>query len=142
MTLVPLDIPAGVYRNGTDLQSQGRWRDANLVRWVDGTMRPIGGWRTRSNTAAAAKIRGMLAWDDNSNDRWLVGGTYNKLYVWSINGTQSDITPAGLVAGREDAAAATGYGNNLYGKYTYGVPRPQTSRIQPRHLGREPRRMH
>lgn len=131
MTLVPLDIPAGVYRNGTDLQSQGRWRDANLVRWVDGTMRPIGGWRTRSNTAAAAKIRGMLAWVDNSNDRWLVGGTYNKLYAWSINGTQSDITPAGLVAGREDAVAATGYGNNLYGKYNYGVPRPQTSRIQP-----------
>tara|TARA_B110000908_G_scaffold135485_1_gene160296 strand:+ start:1065 stop:2546 length:1482 start_codon:yes stop_codon:yes gene_type:complete len=127
MTLIPLDIPAGVYRNGTDLQSQGRWRDANLVRWIDGTMRPLGGWRERSSTAAAAKIRGMLAWGDNDKDRWLVGGTYEKLYVWSINGTRSDITPAGFTSGREDALAFTGYGGNVYGGYAYGVARPETS---------------
>tara|TARA_R110000796_G_scaffold193443_1_gene309958 strand:- start:9 stop:1490 length:1482 start_codon:yes stop_codon:yes gene_type:complete len=131
MALINLDIPAGVYRNGTDLQSQGRWRDANLVRWTEGTMRPLGGWRERSETAADAKIRGMLAWDDNSNDRWLVGGTYEKLYVWSINGTRSDITPAGFTSGREDALAFIGYGGNLYGSYAYGVPRPENSRIQP-----------
>ncbi|MEK9699360.1 MAG: hypothetical protein VW270_26515, partial [Candidatus Poseidoniales archaeon] len=67
MTLVRLDIPAGIYRNGTDLQSENRWRDANLVRWIDKTMRPVGGWRVKSDTAAAYKIRGMLAWKDNSN---------------------------------------------------------------------------
>ena len=131
MALIDLNIPAGVYRNGTDLQSMGRWRDANLVRWIDGTMRPVGGWRTRSDTAAAAKIRGMIAWDDNSSDRWLVGGTHEKLYVWSIDGTQYDITPAGFTSGREDALAFTGYGGNLYGHYAYGVARPETSRIQP-----------
>ena len=38
MPLLPLDIPAGIYRNGTDLQSQGRWRDSNLVRWFDNTI--------------------------------------------------------------------------------------------------------
>ena len=43
MALIDLNIPAGVYRNGTDLQSQGRWRDASLVRWHDGIMRPVGG---------------------------------------------------------------------------------------------------
>ena len=46
MSLIDLNILAGVYRNGTDLQSMGRWRDANLVRWHDGVMRPVGGWRT------------------------------------------------------------------------------------------------
>jgi len=65
MTLVPLNIPAGVYRNGTDLQSQGRWRDANLVRWIDGTLRPVGGWRKRSNYATRDKPRGMISWADN-----------------------------------------------------------------------------
>jgi hypothetical protein len=65
MTFIPLQIPPGVYRNGTDLQSQGRWRDSNLVRWLDDTLRPIGGWRIRSNTAAGAKIRGMKGWIDN-----------------------------------------------------------------------------
>jgi len=31
MPLLPLDIPAGVYRNGTDYQSSGRWRDALIA---------------------------------------------------------------------------------------------------------------
>ena len=29
MALIDLNIPPGVYRNGTDLQAQGRWRDAS-----------------------------------------------------------------------------------------------------------------
>ena len=56
MALIDLNIPAGVYRNGTDLQSQGRWRDASLVRWHDGIMRPVGGWRVRSDTAGDASF--------------------------------------------------------------------------------------
>jgi hypothetical protein len=131
MTLIPLDIPAGVYRNGTDLQSQGRWRDANLVRWVDGTMRPLGGWRTRSDTAGDAKLRGMLTWSDNSSDRWIASGSYDSLYIWNTGGTRFDITPAGLTDGREDALAFTGYGGGLFGSYGYGVARPDTVRIQP-----------
>ncbi len=130
MTLVPLDIPPGVYRNGTDLQSQGRWRDSNLIRWIDGTMRPMKGWRVKSATAAAAKVRGMLSWIDNGSDRWIAGGTYNKLYIWSTTGVRSDITPNGLTAGREDAEAFIGYGGGTFGALAYGVARPDTSRIQ------------
>lgn len=129
MSLIDLNIPAGIYRNGTDLQSTGRWRDANLVRWHDGVMRPVGGWRTRSDTAANAAIRGMMAWGDNSADRWIAAGTYNKLYVWNTGGTQFDITPAGLTAGREDALAFTGYGGGSFGSYAYGVARPDTAKI-------------
>ena len=79
MALINLEVPAGVYRNGTDLQSMGRWRDASLIRWIDGTMRPVGGWRTRSSTATNAIARGMHTWIDNSNNRWIGTGTYNKL---------------------------------------------------------------
>ena len=131
MALIDLKIPAGVYRNGTDLQSMGRWRDANLVRWIDGTMRPVGGWRTRSDTAGANKLRGMTTWSDNSSDRWIATGSLDKLYIWNAAGTQFDITPAGLVSGREDAVAFTGYGGNVYGAFAYGVARPDISRIQP-----------
>jgi hypothetical protein len=129
MALIDLNIPAGVYRNGTDLQTMGRWRDANLVRWADGIMRPIGGWRTRSDTAGNAKLRGMSAWSDNSADRWIASGTYDKLYVWNTGGTRFDITPAGLTAGREDALAFTGYGGGLFGSYAYGIARPDTANI-------------
>ena len=54
MALIPLQIESGIYRNGTDLQSANRWRDSNLVRWIDGIMKPVGGWAIRSQTAAAA----------------------------------------------------------------------------------------
>ena len=47
MALVPLQIPAGFYRNGTDYDASGRWRDGSLVRWRDGSLRPIGGWQER-----------------------------------------------------------------------------------------------
>ena len=131
MALIRLDVPAGVYRNGTDLQSMGRWRDASLIRWIDGTMQPVKGWRKRSDTATAAITRGMTTWIDNSSDRWIAAGTYNKLYVYNSAGNQFDITPSGLTAGREDAIAFTGYGGGLFGSYAYGVARPDTVRIQP-----------
>ena len=35
MALIPLKIPAGVYRIGTDYEGSGRWRDANLVYYVE-----------------------------------------------------------------------------------------------------------
>lgn len=118
-------------RNGTDLQSMGRWRDSNLIRWHDGVMRPIGGWRTRSENAAAASLRGMMAWSDSSSTRWISSGSYNKLYIWSSSGNLYDITPVGLTPGREDAIAFTGFGGGPYGSYSYGVARPDTARIQP-----------
>ena len=131
MSLIDLNIPAGVYRNGTDLQSRGRWRDVNLVRWHDGIMRPVGGWRTRSNNAGNAQLRGMQTWIDNSGNRYISSGTYNKLYVWTEAGLRYDITPAGLTAGRIDADAFTGYGGGFYGVYAYGVARPDTVKIDP-----------
>ena len=131
MSLISLDLPAGVYRNGTDLQSSGRWRDSNLVRWHDNTLRPIGGWRTRSDTASAGKIRGLHAWIDNSSDRWITAGSYNKLYVYNSAGTQYDITPTGLTVGNENALNPIGYGNSFYGQEDYGIARQEASTITP-----------
>ena len=131
MSLISLDLPAGVYRNGTDLQSAGRWRDSNLVRWHDNTLRPIGGWRTRSDTATAAKVRGMHSWIDNSSDRWITAGSYNVLYVYNGAGIQYDITPTGLTAGNEDALQPVGYGNAFYGQEEYGIARQEVTTITP-----------
>ena len=62
MSLIPLALPPGVYRNGTEFQQSNRWRDASLVRWRDGSLRPIGGWRTRIASAFNAAPRAMIAW--------------------------------------------------------------------------------
>lgn len=124
MALIPLDLPAGVYRNGTDLQSRGRWLDSNLIRWIDNTMQPVKGWRTRSSTAANNPVRGSLGWRDNDQDIWVAAGTSNKLYVYVSGSIQHDITPAGLTAGIVDGSLNTAFGGSFYGTSYYGIERP------------------
>ena len=123
---IPLKIPPGIYRNGTEYQSSGRWYDANLVRWYENTLRPINGWRKRfsTQTAMSGKCRGLITWRDNTNDRWIAAGTHTKLYVMSESGTLKEITPTGFTAGIADATSYTGYGYSTYGDFAYGVQRP------------------
>lgn len=44
MPLVKIDIPAGIYNHGNELDSKGRWLDSSLVRWTNNSAQPIGGW--------------------------------------------------------------------------------------------------
>ena len=127
MPLVPLDLPAGFYRNGTDYEGSNRWRDGSLVRWLDGSMRPVGGWEARKNGFTKNPVRGMHAWQDNGGTAWLAGGSFDELVVMTGAGIAYDITPDDLASGRESAAVNTGYGFQYYGQDYYGNPRPVNS---------------
>ena len=94
MTLIPLDIPAGVYKNGTDLEGQGRWQDASLVRWRDNTLRPVGGWQSRKSGFSTNPIRGFHTWEANDGSRFYAGGSFNELNVSTADNTVYDITPS------------------------------------------------
>jgi hypothetical protein len=131
MALIPLKIPPGVYRNGTEYQSAGRWYDANLVRWYENTLRPIGGWRKKSTTALTGKCRGILTWRTNSGARYIAAATQSKLYIMDENNVIKEITPTGIATGRADAVSGTGYGYNTYGSFAYGVSRPDAGAIAP-----------
>ena len=128
---IPLKLPPGIYRNGTEYQSAGRWFDANLVRWYENTLRPMGGWRKRSSTQVSGMCRGFLNWRDNSATRWTGLGTHSKLYAMSESGTIKEITPTSFTAGIADAIVKTGYGYSDYGKFSYGVARPDLGSITP-----------
>lgn len=131
MALIPLQIPPGVYRNGTELQSSGRWYDANLVRWYQNTMRPIGGWRKRISTQLSGVPRALITWKDNSADPWIGVGTNTKLYAVRADGAVADITPSGFVTGAADATSYVGYGNGFFGAQAYGVERISLAAITP-----------
>lgn len=131
MALVPIKIPAGVYRNGTEYQSAGRWYDSNLVRWFENTLRPWGGWRKRSTSQMTGVSRGMLTWRTNSDERYIAAGTPTKLYAMSESGVLKDITPTTFTSGITDATLKTGYGYGTYGSYSYGVARPDLGGIIP-----------
>ena len=132
MPLVPLDIPAGVYRNGTEYESKGRWYDTNLVRWREGRLEPVGGWEKFDSTQSAfdGKARGILSWRGNDSGRYMAVGTNTKLYG-SQGGQMYDITPSGFTAGREDAILGYGFGVGVYDSGTYGTIRTSSSVIDP-----------
>ena len=128
---IPLKLPPGIYRNGTEYQAAGRWYDANLVRWYENTLRPMGGWRKRSTSQMTGLCRGFITWRDNDAERWIAAGTQSKLYAMNEAGTLKEITPTGLTTGIADATIKTGYGYSTYGSYAYGVARPDLGGVIP-----------
>lgn len=131
MTYFALHLPPGVLRQGTEYGAKGRYYDVSMVRWTDdATLKPIGGWRPRSDDVVEGLARAIIAWKDNGSVTWLGIGTHTGLFVENRSGEVFDITPDGFTEGRADAIAAGGYGDGGYGVGTYGTPRPDSSAIQ------------
>ena len=65
MAMIPLQIPPGVHANGTVFESSNRWREASLVRWHDGSMRPVGGWTTRKFAKKSFKMTAKHEYGDD-----------------------------------------------------------------------------
>ena len=132
MPLIPLKIPAGVYRVGTDFEGSNRWRDSNLVRWHQGSMRPVGGWREKSDasTVITAAPRAMHIWVDNTQGANTALGSANELVYINSSGTSYNITPTGFTTGDEDAAVNYAYGGSYWGTGLYGVRREGSQQFQ------------
>jgi hypothetical protein len=126
MPLVPLDLKAGFYRNGTEFDASNRWRDGSLVRWRDGSLRPIGGWQTFKEGFCTNPIRGAHAWESNNGTAYFAAGSYNELTAMTGSGTTYDITPTSMSTGREDAGLNLGFGGGFYGTGYFGTQRPAT----------------
>jgi hypothetical protein len=131
MDPIPIKLPAGFWRNGTEYQAMGRWYDGNLVRWVNGVMRPIKGWLAKTTSPMTGVPRAILAWRNNAGNRQIAVGTHSKLYGIGETGTVTDITPTGFTAGNADSTLNTGYGIALYGSGTYGTPRVDSGTVVP-----------
>ena len=131
MALLPLAIPAGVVKNGTEFQQANSWNDANLIRWYEGNMQPVGGWRSRTTSQMTGLCRAIITYNDNSGNRRTVAGTHSKLYVIDESNTVHDITPTSFTAGDADAVQNMGYGGLTYGTNAWGTPRPDTGSYTP-----------
>src|SRR5579864_6727000 len=91
MPYLPLAFPPGLYKNGTLYEAKGRWYNANLVRFYEGTIRPIGGWRAKTGNTVIGKGRAIITWKDNSLVAWTAVGTEQKLYALTRSGYLYDI---------------------------------------------------
>lgn len=125
---LPIALPPGLYKNGTQYQAKGRWTDASLVRFFDGTIRPVGGYRHLLDDAGAEYSplagcpRGAYAYRGDDLKTNIAVGTTEKLYVLQ-DGTLLDITPTGTFTTGACYGVTTGgrtYGSGDYGAGTYG----------------------
>lgn len=95
---IPLPISSGVVLNQTEYEAQGRWRDMDHVRFVDGQPEKIGGW-SQWNTPGTELIglcRSIHGWQDFSYNIWTAFGTSKRLYVYDQEKARTNITPAAL----------------------------------------------
>ncbi len=100
--LFPLDLPPGLVNNGTTYQSKGRWFLANLVRFYEGTIQPVGGWSERAITGAAnvGVPNCAISWQTNDGQPWIAIGTTTNLYVIDSTNKRWDITPSFTINGQ------------------------------------------
>ena len=123
--LVELKVQPGVYRNGSVREAKGRYYDANLVRWKNGKLKPIGGWAKTTTTSISGKGRSLLPFRDNAGSSYIAVGTSSNLYIYTgktsiatavtptIDGT-AHASPIAFIAGRETSAVGTGFGSGPY----------------------------
>lgn len=121
----PFTLPPGIVKPASNALAQGRWNDANFVRWVDGRLAPVAGWEKLALTGTfASKIRQILTWSDNSGIIRTAILCEANLYYVDVGGVINDITPAGGMTAPTGNVTAGGYGDDVYGAYTYGDARP------------------
>jgi len=128
MPLLPIALPPGLERNGTPYESTRKWWDMNLMRWVSGSARPLGGWVRKTETPLADAIRRFWTWRNNDNTYGTLVGTETKLYA-DYGPGWLDITPVDIVP--PVTTIVGGYGSGPYGMGTYGTPRPATDAFAP-----------
>ena len=113
--LVELKLAPGVFRNGSVREAKGRYYNANLIRWKNGKLKPVGGWGRTTSSAITGKGRTMLPFLDNNNNSYIAVGTSSKLYIYTgSTSIPSDVTPSGFTVGNDTSAVGTGWGSGPY----------------------------
>lgn len=112
-------IPPGVVRGESRAMVPGRWGGANLIRWRDGNMCPVGGWVRISPAPLLSIPRAGLVWMDANFKLRRAVLCDAHIYVVQPDGTWTNITPDDFV-NAEAAAGARGYGSGNYGMALYG----------------------
>jgi hypothetical protein len=120
----PIEIPPGVVTHPTKNVRSSNWAEANLVRWTEGELQPVGGQSQYAYTFAS-RCKAIHGWYD-------LQGVYHVAYVCEQNvyvdtaGTLTEITPTGGWAA-PPLPTQGGYGDLLYGEDNYGTPRTSGS---------------
>lgn len=127
--LLPIKLPPGLFKQGTQYQAKGRWYEADHVRFFESTIRPIGGYRRLLGFDGApigiltGCPRAMFAYRGNAGEVRVVIGTSSKLYLLTEGGLADVTFGGGSLTGSCSGDFADGsgaYGDGDYGAGPYG----------------------
>jgi len=122
MTLIALKFPPGIVRVGTDGMARGRWWNANLIRWRNNALVPVGGWDRLTSVPMDTPARKLVAWRSNRDVRYVAIGTDTQLLLLD-QAVMLDKTPDGFISLPTGTANVGGYGTGPYNYSTYSTPR-------------------
>mgnify|MGYP003144573203 FL=1 len=92
MPLTKLQFQPGIDKQNTEYGAEGRWIDADNVRFHYGLPQKVGGWQKLVNDTIIGVARDIHAWSDLSGVRYTALGTDRKFYIYT-EGTIADVTP-------------------------------------------------
>jgi hypothetical protein len=95
-------LKPGVNTQATQTLAEGTWSTSNLIRWREGYLEKLGGWRKYDPTPCVGVVRGMHSWMDLSSIVYLVTGSNERLQLYT-QGSVFDITP---IRATDDVTAA------------------------------------
>src|SRR5215471_19416613 len=72
MPMIQVKGPPGVISQATQLQAEGTFFAANLMRWRNGFAEKMGGWKRLTETVFNGIIRRLWAWEDLDGRRNLM----------------------------------------------------------------------
>lgn len=122
-------FPPGVVSTRSLKTNTANWREANLMRWDDITLKPVGGWAKVNypDGSFASRVREMHKWFDNNGTLYTAYLCEQHCYV-DKGGVLINITPADGLA-PPPTPDAGGFGDAEYDLDEYGTPRDVQFRL-------------
>jgi len=90
---IPITPPPGVVKTEGTRVIEGRWSDAQWIRFQNGKPQKRGGHTRQTSVKTSGVPRALHAWRDLSAQDFMGAGTSRKLYVYDRTFAQNDITP-------------------------------------------------
>jgi len=92
---VKLDISPGVYSDETDTGATGTWKDCDLIRFKNGLVQSLGGWKKKTLTGSAitGTPRNVHDWSALDTTKYMALGTEKRLYIIETSLVVTNITP-------------------------------------------------
>jgi len=130
MQFSPLTLIPGVKTTPTKTSRSANWQEVNLMRWVAGKMRPVGGWEKLAYDPFPSDCRATHTWSDLAGREITAYLCEQHVFV-DLGDGLVDISPEVPLSPPVGTNSPGGYGDYTFNYDTYGTERPERENTKP-----------